>query len=77
MYIRACNVGIRMAVAFANIFMAHNEKEIIRQSKTKARGWKRYIDDIFSLWDSIRQEISLFIEQAQKFHPTIKLTGDA
>ena len=69
-------MGIRMAVAFINIFMAHIEEEIIRQSKTKPREWKRYIDDIFSLWDSTRQEISLFIEQANKFHPTIKFPAE-
>ena len=48
----------------------------IRQSKTKPREWKRYIDDIFSLCDSTRQEISLFIEQANKFHSTIKSTAE-
>ena len=46
--IGAFNVGIKMAGAFANIFMAHIEEEIIRQSKTKPREWKHYIDDIFS-----------------------------
>ena len=35
-----------------------------------------YIDDIFSQWVSTRQEISLFIEQANKFHPTIKFTAE-
>ena len=69
-------MGTKMAVAFANIFMAHVEEEIIRQSKTKPREWKRYIDDIFSLWDSTRQEIYLFIEQTNNFHPTIKFTAE-
>ena len=69
-------MGTKMAVAFANIFMAHIEEEIIWQRKTKPREWKRYIDDIFSLWDSTRQEIYLFIEQANNFHPTIKFTAE-
>ena len=69
-------MGTKMAVAFANIFMAHIEEEIIRQSKTKPREWKRYIDDIFSLWDSSRLEIYLFIEQTNNFHPTIKFTAE-
>ena len=70
-------MGTKMAVAFANIFMAHIEEEIIRESKTKPREWKRCIDDIFSLWDSTRQEIIyLFIEQANNFHPTIKITAE-
>ena len=69
-------MATKLAVAFANIFMAHIEEEIIRQSKTKPREWKRYIDDIFSLWDSTRQEIYLFIEQTNNFHPTIKFTAE-
>ena len=38
--------------------------------------WKRYIDDVFSLWDVNRKDIDLFIEQANKFHPTIKFTAE-
>ena len=45
-------MGTKMAVSFANIFMAEIETRIIQQSNTKPRVWKRYIDDIFSLWDS-------------------------
>ena len=68
--------GTKMAVAFANIFMAEIETKMISQSKTKPREWKRYIDDIFSLWDSDKQEITLFIEQANNFHDTIKFTAE-
>ena len=69
-------MGTKMAVAFANIFMAEIETKMISQSKTKPREWKRYIDDIFSLWDSDKQEITLFIEQANNFHDTIKFTAE-
>ena len=69
-------MGAKMAVAFANIFMALIEEEIIRQSKAKPREWKRYIDEIFSVWDYTKQEIYLFIEQANNFHPTIKFTAE-
>ena len=69
-------MGTKMAVAFANIFMAEIETKTISQSKTKPREWKRYIDDIFSLWDSDKQEITLFIEQANNFHDTIKFTTE-
>ena len=69
-------MGMKMAVAFANIFMAEIETKLINQSKTKPIKWKRYIDNIFSLWDSNRQEIDLFIKQANNFHSTIKLTAD-
>jgi len=45
-------MGTKMAVAIANIFMVGIETKLINQSSTKPRKWKRYIDDIFSLWDS-------------------------
>lgn len=65
-----------MAVAFENIFMADIETKMISQSKTKPIEWKRFIDDIFSLWDSGKKEINLFIEQTNNFHPTIKFTAE-
>jgi len=35
-----------------------------------------HIDDVFSLWDATRQDIDLFIQQANTFHPTIKFTAE-
>ena len=56
--------------------MADIETKVISQSKTKPIEWKRFIDDIFSLWDSDKKEINLFIEQANNFHPTNKFTAE-
>ena len=36
-------MGTKMAVAFANVFMAKIEKGIISKSKIKPLVWKRYI----------------------------------
>ena len=69
-------MGTKMAVAFANIFMAEIETKLINQSNTKPIKWKRYIDDIFSLWDSNIKEINRFVKQANNFHPTIKFTAE-
>ena len=57
-------MGTKMAVSFANIFMAKNETTVIQQSKTKQTEWRRYIDDIFSLWDSDKKDLDQFIEQS-------------
>ena len=63
--------------AFANIFMAAVEIEIIKACTAKPLEWKRYIGDVFSLWDITGDEINLFISQANKFHPTIiKFTAE-
>jgi len=72
----ALAMGIKMAVAFANIFMSAVETDIINKSKTKPLEWKRYIDDIFSLWDATKEEIDLFILEANRHHTTIKFTAD-
>ena len=69
-------MGTKMAVSFANIFMAEIETKIIEQCETKPREWKRYIDDVFSLWDCDRKNVEQFIFQANKFHPTIKFTAE-
>ena len=69
-------MGTRMAVAFANIFMAKIEREIMRQSNTTPIFWKRFIDDIISMWDTSRDKIEEFLLKANNFHPTIKFTAE-
>ena len=69
-------MGTKMAVAFANLFMAEIETKMLNQSNIKPKVWKRYIDDVFSLWDASKQDIDLFIEQANTFHPTIKFIAE-
>ena len=50
-------MGKKMAVAFANVFMAKIERQILRQSSKKPLVWKRYIDDVFSLWDTAQKKL--------------------
>ena len=66
-----------MAVSFANIFMAEIETKLIQQGKIKPREWKRYIDDIFSLWDCDRKVLDRSIKRAYySDHDTIKFTAE-
>ena len=53
-------MSTKMAVAFANIYMAAIITQILSQSSNTPLEWKRDIDDVFSLWD--RQEIEHFID---------------
>ena len=69
-------MGTKMAVAFANIFMAKIEKEILRQSTTKPIFWKTFIYDIISMWNTSRDKIEDFLLKANSFHPTIKFTAE-
>ena len=56
--------------------MAHIETTILSRTVFKPTVWKRYIDDIFSLWDISKPDIEAFIEQANLHHPTIKFTAE-
>ena len=73
-------MGTKTTVSFANIFMAKIETAIIDQHSTRPllrkRSAERDIDDVFSPWDTNREEINNFIEHANNYHPTIKFTAD-
>ena len=69
-------MGTKMAVAFANIFMGKVESQILQRSAKKPLAWKRYIDDIFSVWNINKDDVTQFIEQANSHHPTIKFTAE-
>ena len=56
--------------------MAKIETEIINHCTEKPLVWKQYIDDVFSLWDTSKEEVNTFIEQANSYHPTIKFTAE-
>ena len=45
-------------------------------SRLKPTVWKRYIADVFSLWDIGKADIETFIEEANIHRPTIKFTAE-
>ena len=45
-------------------------------SVNKPLAWKRFIYEVFCLWDTNKEEIEHFIEQANSYHPTIKFTAE-
>ena len=66
-------MGTKMAVSFANIFMSEIETKSIQKSETKPREWKRFIDDVCSLWDCDTKEVDRFIKRANYFHPKFSM----
>ena len=69
-------MGTKMAVSFASLFIASVGTEILNVSTKKPLVWKRYINDVFSLWNINIEEINGFIELANKHHPTFKFTAE-
>ena len=56
--------------------MSTIETEIINKSKIKPLEWKRYIDDVFFLWDTKGEKIDQFFLKANRHHPTIKFMAE-
>ena len=69
-------MGAKMALAFANIFVSAIETEIINTSPHNPLVWKRFIDDIFSLWNIHKDDTYSFDQLANYHHPTIKFTAE-
>ena len=54
--------------------MVDLEKQLLAASPLEPFVWKRFMDDTFSLWNIPIEEVSIFVNFANSFHPTIKFT---
>ena len=68
-------MGTKMAVAFSVMYMADLEERLLAASPFKPTVCKRFIDDVFTLWDISTTEVQGFVDFANTFHPTIKFTS--
>ena len=58
-------MGTRMAPNYAIIFMHYIEETILNTSPLKPRIWKRFIDDIFMVWQHGKDTLDDFLEVYQ------------
>ena len=68
-----------MATSYSNIFMGYLEQQLLSSRKHKPWVWWSYINDIFiiwTIWTSGEENLQYFIEEINKFHPTIEMTRD-
>ena len=69
----------RIATSYSNIFMGYLEQQLLSSRKHKPWVWWSYINDIFiiwTIWTSGKENLQYFIEDINKFHPTIETTRD-
>ena len=64
-------MGTKMAPAYANLFMAELERELLTDSPATPLLWKRYIDDILCIWPGPKESLEQFIEHINNKHDTI------
>ena len=69
-------MGTRCAPNYAIIFMAELEEQFLARITLKPRIWKRFIDDIFIIWNHGETALQDLLQQLNTFHPTIKFTEE-
>ena len=68
-------MGSRLEPNYACLFMGHVEEQIFAQyTGTKPALYKRYIDDIVGATSGSREEIEVFANYVNGFHPSLKFT---
>ncbi|CAJ0953503.1 unnamed protein product [Ranitomeya imitator] len=75
---RGTAMGSNVAPTYANIYMAVLEGDHVYNSSFwgHVRGWRRYIDDIFLVWDGDRSELEAFHLYLNNIHPGLGFTMD-
>ena len=69
-------IGTKVAPTYANIFMGLLEEKILSSWTGRPPDiWKRYIDDIITIWSGLESELFEFLTFINTFHSTIKFTA--
>ncbi|CAF4886818.1 unnamed protein product [Rotaria socialis] len=66
-------MGSSFTLTSANIFMWKWQKELVRRQDMTGEYYGRYIDDVFMTWNKSENELKKIIENANTWHPNIKL----
>ena len=69
-------MGTRCAPNYAIIFMAELEEDFLTTLTLQPKIWKRFIDDIFIIWNHGEPELETLLTKLNQFHPTNKFTEE-
>ena len=70
-------IGTKLAPVYANIYMSWLEKRILNAWKGRPPDlWRRFIDDVFSIWSGTEAELLDFLRFINTFHHSIKFTAE-
>ena len=72
--IKGTAMGKKYAPSFANIFMHYWEQHALSTTHFTPFFWKRYIDDIFGIWQHSETQLHNFLQHLNSINPHIKVT---
>jgi hypothetical protein len=68
-----CAMGKRFSPGFANLYMAEWEKEALENCPNQPLIYRRYLDDIFMIWQHSKEAFTEFLAILNNHDPNIKL----
>lgn len=71
--VKGTAMGKKFAPAYANIFMANWEAEVLPRCKKKPAHYLRYLDDIWGIWTGSELEFTEFVQTLNSHDPSIQL----
>ena len=69
-------MGTRVAPSYANTFMGWFEDQFVYTFHPAPTVWKRFIDDIFVIWQNGLESLNTFIDHLNQCLPSIKFEAD-
>ena len=69
-------MGTKVAPSYANTFMGWYEEKFVYTYQKQPLLWKRFIDDIFVIWQHTQKELDEFITFLNNRMPSIKFEAD-
>ena len=69
-------MGTKMAPAYANMFIGRLEKQLLMSVRMMPFSWLRFVDDIDMKWLHGRDNLFIFLQEANSFHSTRRFTAE-
>ena len=75
--LQGCTMGSKCSPSYACIYMGAIEQQLQQMGNNKIVLWKRYIDDIFVIYNGSHTEFEQYVADINLLHNTIKFTFEA
>ena len=71
-------MGVKLSPLFCGVFMNQWEEELRKLGipEITFKFWKRYVDDVFSVWTKSKLEFEEFLKKMNQIHENIKFEAD-
>lgn len=66
----------KLAPSLATLFLSIIEDKYVNTSTIDPSLWRRYIDDMFFVWEDSRETLDTFIAGLNSLKPRLKFTGE-